>query len=458
MKITIFGTGYVGLVQAAVFAEVGHEVCCVDTDITKIEKLNDGIVPIFEPGLSTLIVNNKMAKRIRFTTNADEGVNYADIIFIAVSTPSDEKGAADLTNVNACVIAIADAMTRSKIIINKSTVPIGTADAISEKIQDVLLAREIVLSHSVVSNPEFFKEGTAVIDCMRPDRIVIGIRSEDNNVALTKSTLQTLYAPFNRNHDRIMFMDARSAEFTKYVANSLLATKISFMNEMANIADCVGADIEQVRQGIGADERIGYHFIYPGCGYGGSCFPKDLQAIINSAGEHRYHAQILQAVESVNQQQKNKLFDLIKQHFNGKLSGKVFALWGLSYKPGTNDMRQAPSRTLMQALWQAGAKVQAWDPVAMNECQYLYGPRQDLVLARSKEDALDNADALVICTEWQNFKAPDFKDISLRLQHKVVFDGRNLFTEQNLHDFDLTYYSIGRPVYTPKQQQSLNLD
>ena len=443
MNVTVFGIGYVGLVQAAVLSEVGHHVCCVDIDAAKIEKLKQGEIPIYEPGLTPLVKSNFEAGRITFTTDAAEGVNFADIQFIAVGTPPDEDGAADLKYVLAVANTIATHMQSPKIIVDKSTVPVGTADKVAASIQKTLTAKKSDLSFSVVSTPEFLKEGSAVADCMRPDRIVVGLRPNDNSQHI-QETFKDLYAPFNRNHDRIIFMDARSAELTKYAANCMLATKISFMSEMANIAEKVGADIEHVRQGIGSDSRIGFQFIYPGCGYGGSCFPKDVQALVRTADSIGYESQILKAVEAVNYQQKNKLFEYIDKHFNGELAGKTFALWGLSFKPNTDDMREASSRVLMESLWAAGAKVQAFDPEAMEETQRIYGSREGLALMGTKEAALKGADALVICTEWQNFKAPDFDLIKAELNQPVIVDGRNLFDPARVKAKGIEYYGIGR--------------
>lgn len=445
MKVTVFGIGYVGLVQAAVLSEVGHEVCCVDIDQNKIDNLKKGIIPIYEPGLTPLVVSNHDAGRIHFTTDAAEGVAFGDVQFIAVGTPPDEDGSADLKYVLKVAETIATYAEGDKTIIDKSTVPVGTADKVSAKVAEVLASRgKSELSISVVSNPEFLKEGAAVNDCMRPDRIVIGIDAEGEAKHELKEQMRELYAPFNRNHEKIIFMDVKSAELTKYAANCMLATKISFMNEMANIAEKVGADIENVRKGIGSDERIGYHFIYPGCGYGGSCFPKDVQALVRTADKIGYQSEILKAVEAVNNRQKHKLFEYITQHFGANVKGKTFALWGLSFKPKTDDMREAASRVLMEALWAAGAKVQAFDPEAMEETQRIYGSRDDLALMGTKESALKNADALVICTEWQNFKAPDFDLIKESLAEPVIFDGRNLFDPERMKAKGVTYWSIGR--------------
>ncbi|MFP8967026.1 UDP-glucose dehydrogenase family protein [Pokkaliibacter sp. CJK22405] len=440
MKVTVFGTGYVGLVQAAVLAEVGHEVCCVDIDSAKIENLKKGIIPIYEPGLTALVQENFEAGRLQFTTDSVEGVGFGNVQFIAVGTPPDEDGSADLQYVLKVAETIASHMDEAKIIINKSTVPVGTADKVRSKVEEVLSARDKKLTYHVASNPEFLKEGSAVNDCMRPDRIIIGTDSTD-----VEGTMRELYAPFNRNHEKLIIMDVRSAELTKYAANCMLATKISFMNEMANLAEKLGADIEAVRKGIGSDPRIGYHFIYPGCGYGGSCFPKDVQALKMTASQIGYDAKILKAVEDTNNQQKHKLFEFITQHYGtDNLQGKVFALWGLAFKPNTDDMREAPSRVLMEALWNAGAKVQAYDPEAMEECQRIYGTREDLTLMGTKEGALQGADALVIVTEWKNFRAPNFSMLQTQLKDKTLFDGRNLYEPSLVNKQDLKYVSIGR--------------
>jgi UDPglucose 6-dehydrogenase len=434
-------------VQAAVLADAGHDVCCVDVDALKIENLKNGIIPIYEPGLTPIVEDNYAAGRLHFTTDAEFGVNFGDLQFIAVGTPPDEDGSADLKYVLKVAETIATYMTAQKIIINKSTVPVGTADKVKEKVDHILATRFSkgnAPSFSVVSNPEFLKEGSAVADCKRPDRIVIGT---DSTVA--EELIRELYEPFNRNHEKIIVMDIRSAELTKYAANCMLATKISFMNEMANIAERVGADIENVRHGIGSDPRIGYQFIYPGCGYGGSCFPKDVQALVRTADGIGYESQILKAVEAVNHAQKNKLFEYISKHFGlaenpVAIKGKTFALWGLSFKPNTDDMRAAPSLVLMESLWKAGAKVQAYDPQSMEETQRICGNRSDLTLMGTKESALKGADALVICTEWQNFKAPDFNTVKEELSQAVLFDGRNLFEPARMKAKGFNYWSIGR--------------
>lgn len=439
MKVTVFGIGYVGLVQAAVLAEVGHQVVCVDVDQDKVSKLEQGIIPIYEPGLQPMVESNFKSKRLRFTTDAKLGVDHADLIFIAVGTPPDEDGSADLKYVLEVATSIATYMESEKLIINKSTVPVGTADKVSLAVRVRLEELGKDFNFDVVSNPEFLKEGAAVNDCMRPDRIVIGTSSTS-----AEKKLRQLYAPFNRNHERIIVMDIRSAELTKYAANCMLATKISFMNEMANLAEEFGADIENVRKGIGSDPRIGYHFIYAGCGYGGSCFPKDVQALKRSAQEIGYPASILSAVEEVNERQKHKLFEYINRHFNGELQGTTFAIWGLSFKPKTDDMREASSRVLMESLWKEGATVRAFDPEAMPETQRIYQHESKLFLCESKEEALIGADALIVCTEWQEFKAPDFAVISSTLNNSVIFDGRNLYEPEMMKQIGIDYYGIGR--------------
>ncbi|HQT43947.1 MAG TPA: UDP-glucose/GDP-mannose dehydrogenase family protein [Halothiobacillus sp.] len=441
MKITIFGTGYVGLVTGACLAEVGHTVLCVDVDQRKIDYLKQGIIPIFEPGLEAIVRENHAQGRLQFTTDADEAVAFGEVQFIAVGTPPDEDGSADLQYVRAVARSIGAAMTTPKIVVNKSTVPVGTGDQVRTEIETQLGRRNVHLAFDVVSNPEFLKEGAAVNDFMKPDRIVIGTSN-----ALSEKKMRELYAPFNRNHDRMIVMDLRSAELTKYAANAMLATKISFMNELANLAERLGADIEQVRVGIGSDPRIGYHFIYPGCGYGGSCFPKDVQALHRTAREVGYDAVLLSAVETVNNRQKARLVDLIERHFSGKaaLAGKVFTLWGLAFKPNTDDMRAAPAREVMEALWAAGATVQAYDPEAMEETQRIYGQRADLLLCGTRDSALKGADALIVCTEWKAFRAPDFELMATTLKQKLIFDGRNVYDPQRLAELGWQYYGIGR--------------
>ncbi|WP_158967164.1 UDP-glucose/GDP-mannose dehydrogenase family protein [Paraglaciecola sp. L3A3] len=445
MKVTFYGIGYVGLVQATVLADAGHDVCCVDIDQNKIDNLKAGIIPIYEPGLTALVNKTYSEGRLTFTTDAKFGVEFAKLHFIAVGTPPDEDGSADLKYVLKVAETIATHMTSEKIIINKSTVPVGTAEKVSATVLKTLqTANKSDLKYSVVSNPEFLKEGAAVNDCQKPDRIIIGTDSEES-----ADVMRELYEPFNRNHDKIIVMDIKSAELTKYAANCMLATKISFMNEMANIAEQVGADIENVRHGIGSDPRIGYQFIYPGCGYGGSCFPKDVQALIRTTDSIGYTAELLKSVESVNYRQKNKLSEYISKHFDlatnsNALKGKTFAVWGLSFKPNTDDMREASSLVLLNYLWAAGAKVQAFDPESMDETQRICGNRDDLALMGTKEAALQGADALVICTEWQNFRAPDFDLISEKISSKAIFDGRNMFDPIRMKKKGFAYYAIGR--------------
>ncbi len=440
MKISIFGTGYVGLVTGACLAEVGNDVLCVDIDEDKVAALRRGVIPIYEPDLDALVERNAAAGRLRFSTDAAEGVRHGLLQFIAVGTPPDEDGSADLQHVLAVARTIASHMDDYRVVVDKSTVPVGTADRVRETISAVLEDRGMDVDFDVVSNPEFLKEGAAVGDFMKPDRIIIGT---DN--ARAAELLHSLYAPFNRNHDRLIAMDIRSAELTKYAANAMLATRISFMNELANLAEELGADIEQVRQGIGADSRIGYAFIYPGCGYGGSCFPKDVSALERTARDVGYHAQLLEAVEAVNNRQKKVLFRKIREHFGGELRGKRIALWGLAFKPNTDDMRDAPSRVLMEALWDAGATVSAYDPVAMEEAKRIYGNRDELVLADSPQQAVEGAHALAVVTEWNIFRSPDFHSLKEALALPVIFDGRNIYDPAMLRSLGFTYYGIGRP-------------
>ena len=441
MRVCIFGTGYVGLVSGTCLAEVGHDVVCVDVDAAKVQGLERGVIPIYEPGLTPMVKANHAAGRLRFTTDASVGVAHSDVIFIAVGTPPDEDGSADLQYVLAVASSIGQHLRRPAVVVDKSTVPVGTADKVRATIAAGLAARGEVIAFDVVSNPEFLKEGAAVEDCMRPDRIVIGA---DNPAAV--ATLKRLYAPFNRNHDRIVAMDVRSAELTKYAANAMLATKISFMNEIANIAEQVGADIEHVRKGIGSDPRIGWHFIYPGAGYGGSCFPKDVQALARIAAQHGVEPRLLGAVEAVNDAQKGHLFELMVRHYGGAaaLRGKTVALWGLAFKPNTDDMREASSRRLLQQLWDAGANVRAYDPEAIDETRRIFGERDDLVLCASSGDALQGADALVVVTEWKQFRSPDFAMLKGALADRVVFDGRNLYEPAEIEAAGLAYYGIGR--------------
>ena len=439
MHVTIFGTGYVGLVTGTCLAEIGHEVVCVDVDADKVARLDRGEIPIYEPGLEPMVRANHAAGRLRFTTDAASAVAHGEIQFIAVGTPPDEDGSADLQYVLAVARTIGEHLDRAAVVVNKSTVPVGTADKVRAAIDRALDARGVALPVDVVSNPEFLKEGAAVSDCMRPDRIVIG---SDNPAAVEK--LRRLYAPFIRNHDRIVAMDVRSAELTKYAANAMLATKISFMNEIACIAEQVGADVEMVRQGIGSDPRIGWHFIYPGAGYGGSCFPKDVQALARTAQQHGCASRMLDAVEAVNESQKGHLFELVSRHYGGDVAGRTFAVWGLAFKPNTDDMRQASSRRLLQQLWEAGARVRAYDPEATAEARRVFGERADLVLCGSAQEALEGADALVVVTEWKQFRSPDFANLRASLADGVVFDGRNLYQPAEAEEAGIAYYGIGR--------------
>jgi len=439
VKVTIFGSGYVGLVTGACLAEVGNEVLCIDIDPAKIELLNGGGIPIFEPGLEDLVRKNHASGRLRFSTDPAEGVAHGLFQFIAVGTPPDEDGSADLQHVLSVARSIGTHMADYRVIVDKSTVPVGTADRVADTVLETQKARGQAVEFDVVSNPEFLKEGAAIEDFMRPDRIVVGT---DN--PRTAELLRALYAPFNRNHDRVLVMDVRSAELTKYAANAMLATKISFMNELANIAEAVGADIEKVRVGIGSDPRIGYQFIYPGCGYGGSCFPKDVRALEQTARGIGYVPQLLGAVEDVNNRQKDLMFTKIRSRFQGDLADKTFAVWGLSFKPNTDDMREASSRRLIESLWQAGAKIQAFDPEAGDEARRIYGDRSDFFLAKDAMGAVKGADALVIMTEWAEFRSPDFAQVRSLLKEPVVFDGRNMFDPKRVNAAGLDYYSIGR--------------
>lgn len=447
MKVTVFGSGYVGLVTGACLAEVGNHVMCVDVDPAKIDLLNSGGVPIYEPGLEEMVARNREAGRLQFTTDAKTGVDFGLFQFIAVGTPPDEDGSADLQYVLAVAETVATHMNEFKVVIDKSTVPVGTADKVSDKIRETLAARGAEIDYDVVSNPEFLKEGAAIDDFMKPDRIVVGTENPQSIEAMRE-----LYAPFNRNHERVIFMDVRSAELTKYAANSMLATKISFMNELSNLAEILGADIEKVRIGIGSDPRIGYQFIYPGCGYGGSCFPKDVKALAKTAKGVGYEPQLLQAVEDVNDRQKQLLFRKISEFYGGNVAGKTVAVWGLAFKPNTDDMREASSRTLMEALWEAGAKVQAFDPVAHEEAQRIYGGRDDLQICSSAIEALEGADVLAVVTEWIEFRSPDFDVMAEKLAGKALFDGRNLYDAEAVRSAGLSYFSVGRrPLLTPPQ-------
>ena len=440
MNITVVGTGYVGLVSGACLAEVGNNVKCVDTDVSKIEGLRKGVIPIYEPGLDTMVLENIESERLTFTTSIEEGVDYGEIIFIAVGTPPDEDGSADLQYVKQVAKSVGESMDSFRVVVTKSTVPVGTSKIVSDTLSAALDERGVDIEFSVVSNPEFLKEGAAVEDFMKPDRIIVGV---DDDRAL--ELLRSLYAPFNRNHDRLIVMDIESAEMTKYAANAMLATKISFMNEMANLADRLGADIESVRIGIGADPRIGYSFIYPGCGYGGSCFPKDVQALHRTARSVGYEARILDSVEAVNRDQKKVPVEKIIAHFGNDLEGKIFALWGLAFKPDTDDMRDAPSRVVMEALWARGARVKAFDPVATEETQRIYGDREDLELfSDNPNDALVDADCLVVVTEWRVFRASDLAKINELMRGNVIVDGRNIFSPSAVREAGMDYYGIGR--------------
>ena len=439
MRISIFGSGYVGLVQAAVFSEVGHDVICMDIDRDRIARIQKGDIPFFEPGLSGLLQAGLTQQRLRFTSNSQDAVENSDYLFVCVGTPSLPNGSADLQAVIAVATDIAKHMTSRKVIVNKSTVPVGTADQVHRCIADGLAARQISIPFEVCSNPEFLKEGSALADALKPDRIIVGARSEE-----TVAEFRRLYESFNRNHDKMMFMDPRSAELTKYASNAMLATKISFINEIANIAEAVGADIESVRQGMGSDSRIGFQFIYPGIGYGGSCFPKDVRALDHLAKERGTGSQLLSAVHTTNERQKQKLSDHILSRLGPDLTGRTVAVWGLAFKPNTDDMREAPSRVLMEAIWAAGGRVVAFDPEAMDNCQTIYGERDDLHYAESKEAALDGADCLAICTEWKAFRSPDFEGIKQRLSSALIFDGRNLYDPQYMVALEIEYYAIGR--------------
>ena len=442
MRITIFGTGYVGLVTGACLADSGNHVLCVDIDAEKIDRLRSGEIPIHEPGLESLVERNVLAGRLRFSTSAAEGVAHGLLILIAVGTPPDEDGSADLRHVLAVASSIGEHLDGYRVVIDKSTVPVGTADKVHVTIDQALASRGVEHPFDVVSNPEFLKEGAAVADFMKPDRVIVGT---DSPRAI--ELLRALYEPFTRNRERLMVMDVRSAELTKYAANAMLATKISFINELAGIAEKVGADIEKVRQGIGSDSRIGYSFIYPGAGYGGSCFPKDVQALAKTAAAVGAGHRLLQAVESVNSAQKQILFHRISRFFDAALEGKTIAVWGLAFKPNTDDMREAPSRVLIESLWAAGARVQAYDPVASAEAARLYVPQcasGKLSIVESASAALQGADALAIVTEWQEFRSPDFESIRAALKHPVIFDGRNLYDPVLVERFGLRYFAIGR--------------
>ncbi|HBU28820.1 MAG: UDP-glucose 6-dehydrogenase [Thiobacillus sp. GWE1_62_9] len=439
MKITVIGTGYVGLVTGTCLAEVGNEVLCLDVDPKKIETLKAGGIPIYEPGLEDMVKRNVAAGRLHFTTDIEESVAFGQIQFIAVGTPPDEDGSADLQYVVAAARNIGRHMTDYKLVVDKSTVPVGTADKVKAALQEELTKRGVALEFNVASNPEFLKEGAAVDDFMKPDRIVIGTDSDR-----ATQLLRQLYAPFQRNHDRLTVMDVRSAELTKYAANAMLATRISFMNELAVLAEKLGADIEQVRHGIGSDPRIGYHFLYAGCGYGGSCFPKDVQALRRTAQENGIPLRVLDAVEDANDAQKQILVNKLTARLGSDLKGKRFAMWGLAFKPNTDDMREAPSRSMLEALWAMGASVSAYDPAAMEETRRIYGERADLLLVDSPMDALKGADALLIVTEWKVFRSPNFDTMKSLLKSPLIFDGRNLYEPQAMRGMGFDYLPIGR--------------
>lgn len=438
MDISVFGSGYVGLVAAACLADVGHQVICMDVDAARIERLKAGDIPIYEPGLGELVSQNVASGRLHFTTDTALAVTGSEVLFIAVGTPPDEDGSADLRHVLAVAKSIGAHMHDYKLVVDKSTVPVGTADKVHAAVAKALAARGESLPFDVCSNPEFLKEGAAIEDFTRGARIIVGTDSDH-----VEARMRACYAPYNRNHDKLMFMSVRAAELTKYAANAMLATKISFMNEIACLAERLEVDVEEVRRGIGSDPRIGYHFIYPGCGYGGSCFPKDVQALERTAREHGYQPALLSAVEKVNHAQKRTLFTKLSTAL-GDVRGKTIAVWGLAFKPDTDDMREAPSRELMEALWQAGARVQAFDPEAMAECRRLYGERDDLVLTFDRIQAIKGADALVICTEWKAFRSVDLAWLAGELSARLVVDGRNLFDLNSATRAGLHYIGVGR--------------
>ena len=441
MNLTIIGTGYVGLVSGTCFAEMGNNVICVDNDKRKIDMLLKGKIPIWEPGLEEMVQRNHKEGRLHFTTDIKQAVENSDICFIAVGTPPDEDGSADLKYVLAVAKDIATYMNGHKIIADKSTVPIGTADKVKETVQTILNERKVDYTFDVVSNPEFLKEGDAINDSLKPDRIVVGTDNED-----CAEIMRELYTPFARIHEKVIVMSVRSAEMTKYTANAMLATKISFMNDIARLCELVGADVNEVRQGIGSDTRIGYKFIYPGIGYGGSCFPKDVKALVKIAEQVGMKARVLQAVEDVNDDQKKWLAEKVIKHFGADLTGKTFAIWGLSFKPKTDDMREAPSLTIIKMLTDAGAKIVAYDPVAMQEAKRVIGDDPNISYAEGNYEALKDADALLLVTEWNQFRYPDFQAIKDRLKQPVIFDGRNQYNPAEMKEMGFTYYAIGRRV------------
>jgi UDPglucose 6-dehydrogenase len=441
VRVTIFGTGYAGLVTGACFADHGNEVVCVDVDEERIARLNQGEVPIFEPGLADMVARNRRARRIAFTTNARDAVEHGQFLFIAVGTPPNGDGSSNLDAVWTVARTIGQYLNEPKVVVTKSTVPVGTSERVRATIETELAARDTSIPFEIVNNPEFLKEGAAIDDFMKPDRIIVGADSP-----LAIELMRELYAPFNRSHGRLLVMDVRSSEFTKYAANAMLATKVSFMNELANIAERVGVDIEHVRIGIGSDPRIGYAYIYPGAGYGGSCFPKDIRALERTAATAGYDAELLRSVEAVNERQKQVLFTKVAQHFGADLAGRTFAVWGLAFKPNTDDMREAPSRTLLKALWKAGASVQAFDPEAMDEARRCYPEeveRRQLVLCETAEAALHDADALIIVTEWRAFRSPDFLTIKAALKQPVIFDGRNIYDPDRMAKEGIVHYGVG---------------
>jgi len=440
MKLAVIGSGYVGLTSGACFADMGNNVICVDKDTRKIEMLNHGEIPIYEPGLESMVQRNREAGRLSFTTDLQQAVRDSHVLFIAVGTPPEEDGSADLSHVLAAAREIAQYMDDYKVIVDKSTVPIGTADLVKAQVSDTLKTRGVDIAFDVVSNPEFLKEGAAIDDFMKPDRVVIGTESKK-----AAQIMRTLYAPFNRTHDRVIVMSIRSAEMTKYAANAMLATKISFINEISRLCEAYGADVEEVRNGIGSDSRIGYKFIYPGVGYGGSCFPKDIKALIHMSREVGYDSRILKAVEAVNSDQKSLLSQKVKHHFGNDLSGKCFAIWGLAFKPQTDDMREAPSIVIIRELLALGATIRAYDPVANNEARRIFGDTPGLTLTNDEYEAIDQVDAMLLITEWRQFRYPDFKRMKDTMKNPVIFDGRNQYDPESLREMGFTYYGIGRP-------------
>jgi UDPglucose 6-dehydrogenase len=451
MRVTLFGSGYVGLVTGTCFAEMGNDVLCVDIDPGKVARLERGEIPIYEPGLEQMVRANAAAGRLRFTTDVAAGVDHGVVLFIAVGTPPGEDGSADLSHVLSVARSIGEHMGEPKVVVGKSTVPVGTADRVRAAIAETLRERGAEVDFDVVSNPEFLKEGAAVSDFMKPDRIVIGSCRESS-----ARLLETLYAPFNRNHDKIIHMDVRSAELTKYAANVMLATRISLMNELANLAERLDADIEEVRRGIGSDPRIGFHFIYAGTGYGGSCFPKDVKALIHTATGVGFEAEVMRGVEAVNERQKGVLVEKIRHHFGGKLEGRTFALWGLAFKPNTDDIREAPSHTIMAQLFAAGAAVRAYDPAAGQAAARVYADQPAFTLCSRRDDTLQDADALIVVTEWNEFRSPDFTTLKASLKQPVIFDGRNVYDPDYLAQLGFAYYGIGRgrSIAAPKPERS----